>query len=67
MNQLIGKVEETIINFPFTFSLYYLLSGLKKQMENNLNSVQCMYLLHHAQLKKKNIEQILLVLKTINT
>ena len=52
MNQLIEQVEETIISFPLTFSLYYLLSGLEKQMENNLKSVQCMCLLHCAQLKK---------------
>ena len=68
MNQLIENVEETTISFPFTFSLYYLLSGLKKQMENNIKSVQCMCILHCAKLKKKkkHIEPILLVLKTIN-
>ena len=68
INQLRGKVEETIISFPFTFSLYYLLSRLKKQMENNIKSVQSMCLLHCTQLKRKkkqNREPVLLVLKTI--
>ena len=52
MNQLRGKVEETIISFPFTFSLYYLLSRLKKQMENNIKSVEYVPI-HCTQLKRK--------------